>query len=397
MFFAVANRFLHWMVIGLISPVIVLLMLSKGITLPQAGVVMSALSAFVVLFELPSGIVSDKIGRKKVYLVAQTAFLLSFVALAFSGSFGTVLFSFILFGMARAFSSGSIEADFVDSYLGAHGPEKLGGLMTGMGIGETLGLAVGALVGGFLPRAAKALLPGSNEFILNIALQIVLTVTIIAMTLLFHESRHEDKHASVRDFLREAVRLIRGSAALQILLAGAFAWGFAFLAIELYWQPRLKELLADKDNTEIFGFLNSGYFLFAAVGTLAIERLMAIFKIRNVAAIVAIRLVLGAFLIALSFQHTVLVFSVFYLLLMGANGMLTVPESTMFNLAIPADKRSSLLSLSSLVMQLGGICSSLAFSLVVARIGITWIWIIAGLAFSSSAILYFANRKRMEA
>jgi MFS family permease len=395
MFFAVTNRFLHWMVIGLISPVLILLMLSKNITLPQSGIVMSVLSVFVVVFELPSGIISDKIGRKKIYLFSQCVFLLSFLILLFADDYLSVLCSFVLFGIARAFSSGSIEADFVDNYLKKNDSGSLGRLLSGMGLGETLGLAIGALVGGFLPTIAKVLIPGSNEFSLNVFSQIILTVILLSTTILFHTTNHEDKHVSVSDFLKESVSMIRSSVVLRVLLTGVFIWGFAFLSIELYWQPRLKEILIDKTDTAIYGYLNSLYFVFAAVGTMVIGKILTKYTLKNLHAIIAIRIALGAFLVFLAYQNTALFFSLFYLLIMGANGMLSVPESVMFNAAIPGDKRSSLLSLSSLMMQLGGIFSSLIFSSLVSVVGIKVIWVISGLLFSLSSVIYFMNRKRI--
>ncbi len=381
------------MVVGVVSPVLVLLILSKNVSLGESGLVMSALSAAVVALELPSGIVSDRIGRKRTYLIAQALFLCSFVLLLFAGDFGSVLVSFLFFGAARAFASGSIESDFIDSYLARHGGERLDRLITGMGVGETLGLALGALIGGVLPALAKGLLPGRNEFTLNIAFQILLTLILIGMTVFFHEAKGERKQTPIGEFLKEASLTVRRSGALKILLAGAFVWGFAFLSIELYWQPRLRDILADKGQTAIFGYLNGAYFIVATLGTLLGGRLIARYKPDNFLVMAAFRAVLGTFLAILAFQSAVALFSVFYLLIMGANGMLSVPESTEFNLGIPEEKRASLLSLSSLVMQLGGIFASLLFSLVVASVGIKSVWIVSGALFALSAVPYALRAK----
>lgn len=67
---AFINRFLHWSVVGVISPVLVLMIMSKGVGLELVGVAMALLSLTVFALELPSGVLSDMIGRKRVYLVS---------------------------------------------------------------------------------------------------------------------------------------------------------------------------------------------------------------------------------------------------------------------------------------------------------------------------------------
>lgn len=388
MLVAVINRFLHWMVTGIISPIIVLLILSKGITLAQSGIIISLMSITVVIFELPSGILSDRIGRKRVYLIAQSLYLLGFLLLIFTDSLVLVMTAFGLMGMARACSSGSIESDFIDTYLRLHGKDRLHRLMMGMGIGETLGLALGALIGGILPRIMREFWPGENQFMLNIIAQAMLTVILIGMTLGFMGTNGSERHETIRMFLQASYKTIRDTVLLRLLLVGMFLWGFTFFVIEIYWQPRLQSLLTQPDDTAIFGYLNSGYFLFAAAGALVAGKVLSSLRVHDIIAIAIFRFCLGLLLVILALQNSIIGFSVCYLLIMGANGMLNIPEGTVLNNAIPSEKRSSLLSFASLVMQLGGIVSAMLFSLLVARIGIPAVWIVSGVLFSATAVLY---------
>jgi MFS family permease len=66
------NRLLHWFVTGVSTTVLSLMMLSKGCSLETLGLVMAIASLFVVVFEFPSGILSDMVGQKKVYLFSLT-------------------------------------------------------------------------------------------------------------------------------------------------------------------------------------------------------------------------------------------------------------------------------------------------------------------------------------
>lgn len=63
----ILNQMVHWFIVGLTLPVMVLYMTDKGLDLFQAGLVMSVYSGTVILLELPTGGLSDSLGRKKVY------------------------------------------------------------------------------------------------------------------------------------------------------------------------------------------------------------------------------------------------------------------------------------------------------------------------------------------
>lgn len=386
---AATNRFFHWAIIGVLSPVLVLMIQSKGASLPEVGLLMAVLSACVVVFELPGGILSDRIGRKRIYLLAMTVFILSFGVLLVARGFGALALAFGLFGLARALASGSIEADFIDRHLERHGPEKLGHFMTVLGVAETLGLALGALAGGLLPDAVRPWLPGVDPYSGNLLVAMALAVTLVVLTLVTHPTSRAGTHLPLGAFLKETLAVLRGHRRLLVLLAGAALWGFAFSALEVYWQPRLAVLAGGSESTAVFGYLNGGYFIAAALGTVAATGFLALVRRKDLAAIGWLRIVLGAGLILLGLQNHVAAFAVVYLVLMGFNGLLSVPEHTVFNLAIPEDKRSSLLSLGSLALQAGGIAASVGFSLVVAGIGIPWVWALAGGLFAGSSVLYF--------
>ncbi|OHE70024.1 MAG: hypothetical protein A2Z99_13440 [Treponema sp. GWB1_62_6] len=377
------------MVIGVISPILVLMIISKGISLGSVGYIMAMLSAFVVIFEIPSGILSDRFGRKAVYLISLLFFLVSFSIILIGQGLLAIGIGFCLFGLGRAFSSGSIESDFIDLYLAEHGKDNLHKIILGMNIGETIGLALGALLGGFMPSLWSALFPGDNIYNGNIFIQIVLVIVLFILTGFAHTERSAVKHESLGSFLHDSISLIKANKVIKLLLAGILVWGFSFNAIEIYWQPQLKDILGSEKQTWLFGALNSGYFLMSVIGALAVGSFISLTKLSQFSAIGILKIALGVTIVVLAFQGRFIGFSILFLLVMGFNGMLGVPESTVFNIEIPADKRSSLLSLSSLAMQVGGIVASVFFSLVIARTTIAIVWAVAGTAFGFSSILYF--------
>lgn len=65
------------------------------------------------LFEIPTGIISDKMGRRGTMIASSSIFFLSFILLALAGNFSSnllLIIGGILWGIAKAFYSGTAEA-----------------------------------------------------------------------------------------------------------------------------------------------------------------------------------------------------------------------------------------------------------------------------------------------
>jgi MFS family permease len=79
---------LRWFQTGLLIPVIVLLMVSRGLSLVEIGLVGSVQGIVVLVLELPTGGLSDSLGRRPTLLLAYVFALAGLVALYFADSVG---------------------------------------------------------------------------------------------------------------------------------------------------------------------------------------------------------------------------------------------------------------------------------------------------------------------
>lgn len=360
------------MVTGIMTTVMSLMILSKGLSIENLGIIGAITSIIVVVLEFPSGILSDMIGRKRIYIISIAFSLAARIVLIGAASFTAVLAGFALYAVSRAFSSGSIEAVYIHDYMRDHGKDKLHKLMSAMSAGETIGLATGALLGGLIPMLWEKLWPTSNRYDGNLVAQIVILLALLALTLLTSKKDEPSAGTSVRfvDYVTDSFGTIRKSRILGLMIAGACLWGFTFSAIEVYWQPRLKDILGSDSQTWIFGIVNCGYFAASLVGVLLINALLSRRKISHLFSIFLLRIVSGALILALAPQDSMLPFSALYLAMFLFNGMANVPENTVFNAEIPEERRSSMLSLASLAVQLGGAAGSLIFAALVTRLSI---------------------------
>ena len=399
------NRFLHWAVVGVMSPILVLMIMSKSVSVEGAGIVLAAMSAAVILCELPSGVLSDLMGRRRVYLVSIAIATSGYTLMLGADGFAWVAVAAALYGVSRAFSTGSIEALYIDAFIERHGKERLHSLMTAMGVAETLGLAMGALGGGGIPVLWRRLYPRANPYNGNLVVQIALLVALFCMTLVTsrrEEPRRKDGRSwepssgtRLASLLLEAVSAIRGNGTITRLLVGAAFWGLSFNAMELYWQPRLRGILGGADATWVFGFVNAACFAAAIAGNVIIGASLRKARPRSGMAIIGVlRIATACSIAALAMQGTAPGFVALFLTVMCCNGMMSVPEATVFNTEVPPSARASFLSIASLAVQLGGIVSSLAFSAALRFMSIDAVWVVTGALLFGSAFLYLGSGRR---
>jgi len=88
------NRLEMWL------PVTALFLLDRGCSLTQYTLVDAVWYLSTVLFEVPTGVVTDRYGKKVSLLVAGLVQALSLFILAWGRSFLSVLVSYVLWGFA---------------------------------------------------------------------------------------------------------------------------------------------------------------------------------------------------------------------------------------------------------------------------------------------------------
>jgi len=143
--------------------------------------VMMWYTATMVFLALPSGKLTDKIGRKKPAFVSWVLFAF-FPLLFLAGGLYALFVAYLFFGASNALFGAAyqaLEADFV--------PQELRGKEAGCGFFIVFVLmAIGGLIGGFLYQSVSRVLP----FILAF----VVTIPCAVVTLLFiHDPKRKEK------------------------------------------------------------------------------------------------------------------------------------------------------------------------------------------------------------
>ncbi|MEV4680962.1 MFS transporter [Streptomyces kurssanovii] len=144
--------FLFWLPVGLYLPSQVLLLTERGMSLAVVAGLFAVHSLTVSVMELPTGGLSDVLGRRPVLAAAGLLNLCALTVMALGTTVWALAVAMFLMGSGRALSSGPAEAWYVDTVQAHSGAGAE--LRTGLARGNTASaaaLAAGTLLGGTLP------------------------------------------------------------------------------------------------------------------------------------------------------------------------------------------------------------------------------------------------------
>jgi hypothetical protein len=370
---------LRWFGVGLVIPVLVLLLTARGLPVERVGQVLAVYGAATLLSELPTGGLADSWGRRPVVLLSALVHSVGLMLLAFFSGLAWILMAAVLLGVARALASGPVESWFVDAM---HEGGQQAGVQRGLAHGqvaESLGLGVGSVVGGQLPRAAQGL-PESGPGLLSLSVPFIAAA---AVSLLFAVAAAASLRptgvaasASAAGAVVMAVKDTVQRAPVRRLILVAMFLGVVLSGVELLAPKSVAEAAGDPTRgAALYGVLAAAGFGFAALGA----SLSARSARRGTAAAAFAVAALAALGIAVP---TVGVSAASYGLLYLAVGLQGPVMAGLLHQRVRPQVRSTMLSVESLALQFGGVCAGLV---VGAAAG--WAGLEAGFAVVSVAAM----------
>jgi len=398
------HQSLHWFVTGLLVPVIALMQMEKGLDLLQIGLTIAVCSATVMALELPTGGLADSIGRKRVYLYSLIVKTIAIIVMLFARTFLFVMVGFLALRIARALSSGTMDAWFVDEFNRVETNGNLQSALAVVGVFIPVGLGIGSVLGGILPDTLGRVLE-QNRYLDLYSANLFAMALLVIIQMLFTLLAIKDHHVPEADTdgvsgFRKFPQILGASITYGIrnrvvlmLLASTAALGFALSGLENFWQPQLKGILGGKFQTWLFGVLSAGYFLSASIGNLVVTPICRVFRNRYAAVLFVSRIGMGVIWFLLALQTTLQGFAVFYIVVFLFNGISNSPHATIMNREIPTSKRSTLLSLESLILQSGAVVGSIFMGFVSKVQSISVAWYIGSVILLVSSVFYLSMSK----
>jgi MFS family permease len=394
---------LRWLPTGLLIPVTVLLALSRGLTLTEIGLVFAIQGLVVLALELPTGGLSDALGRRPVLILASIVGLASLGLLYVADSVALFAASTFLQGVYRALDSGPLEAWFVDATLAADpdaGIEK--GLSSGSMV-ASVAIALGALAAG----ALVALDPVGAVPALALPLLVALAlgvVNLVAIVVLMREAPFVHGLGAVADSVRavpkvvgDGIGLLRASRVLLALVSVELFWGVASVAFERLFPIRLSEAVGDLDRAAaLMGPVSSLAWFAAAAGAAGVVLLSDRIGVARSAAV--LRIGQGATIMAMGMIAGPIGLVTAFLACYAAHGASNPMHTTLLHREVDGAHRTTVLSMNSMVAQPAGAVGAILLAALADGTSISTAMIVAGIACALAAPLYLpawrAERER---
>ena len=159
------------------------LLLDKGLSLSQILLVQAGFSVAVLLFEFPSGSIADMISRRTLYFISRLVFCIFFLMVIFGHGFPLMLLAWIVYGLATALESGTLDAALINNAkrqgpagtVGEpdHVESRISWLVRKQGQSAYLGMMVGSTIGALLYLSM-----GANIYFISVGATVISVVTI---------------------------------------------------------------------------------------------------------------------------------------------------------------------------------------------------------------------------
>lgn len=372
-----------------------LFLLDAGLSFFEVFVANAAFSAGTVVFEVPTGVVADTLGRRVSFLLSLSVLAVTtllYVALA-QVEAGVIPFALVSVGMGLGFTfySGAMEAWLVDALVvtgfdgGLDGVFARGQQITGSA------MLVGTVGGGLLGQLDLAW-----PYVVR---SVLLALVFLVAYALMHDLGFTPRRVTAAELPGEIARNARAGVAFgwaqeplrMLMLAALLQTGFLIWAFYAS-QPYLLELL-DSDAIWVAGLVAAGIALSTIAGNQLVKLLGARCRRRSTLLLAAAVVQTGA-AIAIGLVSSFWPAVVALLLIMAGAGMTSPVRQAYLHQLVPTEQRATVVSFDSMISNVGGVGNQVALGALGEARTVGAAFVAGGLV-TGLAIPLFARVRRL--
>jgi MFS family permease len=374
-----------------------LFLLDAGLSNLEAFAANAFFTAGMVIFEVPTGVIADWVGRRASYLLGTVTLaastLLYWLMWVWAAPFWAWALVSVLIGLGFTFFSGAIEAWLVDALRASgYGGELEPVFARGAVVGGAA-MLLGSVAGGVIAQATNLGVP----FLLRAG--VLLAMFVVAFLVMrdigFTPDRSERPLGAVRTLFRSSLKHGLGNPPVRyVMLAAPFTAGvgiYVFYAL----QPYLLELWGDEEAYSIAGLAAAIVAGSQIVGGLLSPRVRRMFAKRTTTVLLS---ACAGVLLLLSLGLTRNFWVALVLLtLWGMSSAIEGPVLQAYvNDLIPSKQRATVLSFNSLMGNVGGVAIQPALGRTADLGGYPFSLVVSG-AISAVAIPFLFLSRRQNA
>ncbi|ACL34583.1 multidrug-efflux transporter (plasmid) [Borreliella garinii PBr] len=228
--------------------VLTIILINKGLSLKNIAIVQICYMVAIIIFEFPSGVISDIFDRKIVYLASIFLLMISYFIIFNASSFVLLCISWFIYGMSAAINTGTIDISFTKIYQ--NNSKKLKAFISFVKII----LSIGAILGGYIGSVLYLYI---DIKIYLISLLIYLISSLITIFFIPNDKNIDHKHNKedltlyLIKLKQKIIILLKSKELLELFILNS-AIQFFYQPFYLYWQA----IFIDKNIIiNIFGII----------------------------------------------------------------------------------------------------------------------------------------------
>ncbi|MBS4536826.1 MFS transporter [Clostridium sp. D2Q-11] len=321
----------------ILGPIMILYLFEKGLSFTEIAVLQSFAAICVVLFEVPTGAVADRIGRKWSMILASMLWGVSLLVYIMVDQFILLALAEGIFSLGAAFKSGSDTALIYDSLKEMkeeHHFQKIEGNARSLSL---VAQAVGSVIAGYV-YAINIHLP----FVISVGFMIITMI----ITLFFKEPDFKggSTHLSSNYFsqIKDSGKFILGHEKIKAIILFSMVFFIFYRMGFLYFQPYMESIGIP---VIYFGWIFFAFNITAAITSKYIDQIMSFTKPRTLTVMAGL-IIISFFIMGFT---KVWIGVIAILLQQVARGMYRPVTRKYLNKHIPSDKRATILSFQGLL------------------------------------------------
>ncbi len=357
-----------------------LFLLGAGVDIFQVFLINAIYAGSMAVFEIPTGIFADTLGRKMSFVSGSVVLMLGTLAYVYVSFIDNNFIYFCIasgvLGFAFTFYSGAVEAWIVDALKFTGYKESLDGVFSKGSVVSSLSMLVGTVSGGIIGTWDLR-----GPYVLrSIILLVVSIVALVYMKDLGFNKRDLEIKKIPMEMKKIAIEsfrygLQRKSPRKLMMISFVFStfmmWGW------YAWQPHFLNLFGDKEAVWVAGIIAALISLSMAAGSFILPRVLPFFKRRTKLLIFTYTVQSLAILVvgfSNSFYLAVLSYLVFAFLL----GLGMPAKQSYLHGLIPSSQRATIISFDSLIGSTGSVIGQTGLGALSKEVSIASGYIVGG-------------------
>lgn len=392
---------------SLIWAVNTLFLLDAGLDIFTVMVVNASFTVGQLVFEVPTGVVADTIGRKASFLLGIGALVIATVLYVLAAQLGLGIWMFVfasvLIGFGFTCQTGAMDAWLVDALAHTGYGRPLDGVFSKGQIVFGLATLAGTLGGGFLGQVDLAI----PYYLRSVVLLLAFAFVAIRM----RDVGFEPRPLVWRRFGEESRAILAAGTefgwrnrVVRVLFFASAAQGVFFIFGFYSWQRYFLDLLA-RELVWVNGVVTAAFALAGVLGSALVGRVMregigrrnagnvlALMALGQAALVLAIGLI-GVVVPAEGYGLTAFLAAAGLYVVMGVIMGIQGPVRQAFlNRQIPSAQRATVLSLDAFFADGGASAGQLGLGWLSRAVSIPAAWLVGGVMMLVAAPLYRAAR-----